>query len=107
MRVSSTTVALLASLLKAPSYSLGFQVSTLGGGRVAAPIRSNVNSGHQHRLRLGGLFSTSIKDNEATSETATKKKKKKKLGLLTFDLGKNIFIVCLHTHDVLVLLTKQ
>ena len=107
MRVSSTTVALLASLLKAPSYSLGFQVSTLGGGRVAAPIRSNVNSGHQHRLRLGGLFSTSIKDNEATSETATKKKKKKKLGLLTFDLGKNIFIVCLYTHDVLVLLTKQ
>jgi hypothetical protein len=93
MRVSSTTVALLASLsLQAPSFSLGFSVSTSGGRRVAAPTRSNV-SGHQHRLRLGALFSTSTEDNETTSATATKKKQKK-LGLLTFDLGKNILIVC-------------
>lgn len=90
MRVSPTTVALLASIsLQAPSFSLGFHVSPSAGGRVAAPTRSNVSSGHQHRLlRLeGALFSTTTEDNETASATATQKKKKK-LGLLTFDLGK-------------------
>jgi len=95
MRVSSTTFAMLASLsLKAPSFSVGFSVSTARGRRVEAPTSCNV-SGHQHRLRLGALFSTSTEDNETATATATKKKQKK-LGLLTFDLGKNILIVCLH-----------
>lgn len=98
MRVSPTTVALLASIsLQAPSFSLGFHVSPSTGGRVAAPTRNNV-SGHQHRLlRLGALFSTTTEDNETTSATATQKKKKK-LGLLTFDLGKYCIITSLNIH---------
>jgi len=94
MRVSPTTVALLASLsLQAPSFSVGFHVSPSGGGRVAASANSNV-SGHQ-RLRIGARFSTTTEDNETTSAAATKKKKK--LGLLTFDLGKNNHrIICLY-----------
>mmetsp|Transcript_23616 Transcript_23616/g.40254 ORF Transcript_23616/g.40254 Transcript_23616/m.40254 type:complete len:429 (-) Transcript_23616:126-1412(-) len=88
MRVSPTTVALLASLsLQAPSFSVGFHVSPSGGGRVAASTKSNV-SGHQ-RLRIGALFSTTTEDNESTSATATKKKKK--LGLLTFDLDDTLY----------------
>mmetsp|Transcript_23617 Transcript_23617/g.40256 ORF Transcript_23617/g.40256 Transcript_23617/m.40256 type:complete len:429 (-) Transcript_23617:126-1412(-) len=88
MRVSPTTVALLASLsLQAPSFSVGFHVSSSGGGSVAASTNSNV-SGHQ-RLRIGALFSTTTEDNESTSATATKKKKK--LGLLTFDLDDTLY----------------
>jgi len=88
MRVSPTTVALLASLsLQAPSFSVGFHVSPSGGGRVAASANSNV-SGHQ-RLRIGARFSTTTEDNETTSAAATKNKKK--LGLLTFDLDDTLY----------------
>jgi hypothetical protein len=90
MRVSPATVALLASLLsllqEAP-ISLGFHVSSTSKGRIVVSTGS-----HQQRLRLQqALFATSTEENETKSATVTKKKKK--LGLVTFDLGKNRIVM--------------
>lgn len=65
-------------------------MSTSRGERVSVSTRGNVSGHHNNLLRLQQpLYSTSTEDNETKSATATKKKKK--LGLLTFDLGKNVF----------------
>lgn len=87
MRVSPTTVALLASLsLQAPSFSWGFHVSISRGERVSVSTSGH----HKNLLRLQQpLYSTSTEDNETKTATATKKKKK--LGLLTFDLDDTLY----------------